>query len=48
LADEAGYQVEKIDIRGGIAQVIASQGWPDLTTFEVGMADENWVLVSSQ
>ena len=48
LAQEAGYQVEKIKIDNGVAQVIASEGWPEITIFEVSMADDNWILVSSQ
>jgi hypothetical protein len=45
---ESGYQVERIDITQGKAQVVASQGWSDLTRFELAASGNNWVVVSSQ
>jgi len=46
--DESGYQVERIIISDGAAQVVASQGWPDLTQFEFAATNNGWLLVSSQ
>jgi hypothetical protein len=48
LLKNTGYQAEKIDITAGNAQVIASQGWSDLTFFEFTAMNGNWTLVSSQ
>lgn len=48
LLEENGYQVEQIDIVDETAQVIASQGWPELTFFEFTASANNWLLVSSQ
>jgi len=48
LAWEAGYQVEQINVRGESAQVIASQGWPELTEFKFNLESGRWFLVSSQ
>lgn len=45
---EFGYQVERINISNGTAQVVASQGWPDLTRFQFTAANSGWLLVSSQ
>ena len=46
--DESGYQVERIIISDGAAQVVASQGWPYLTQFEFAATNNGWLLVSSQ
>jgi hypothetical protein len=48
LAWEAGYQVEQINVQGESAQVIASQGWPELTEFKFNLESGRWFLVSSQ
>ena len=48
LLKETGFQVEQVDIADGTAQVIASQGWPELTIFEFSAIANSWQLVSSQ
>ncbi|MFC1996693.1 hypothetical protein ACFLXI_03675 [Chloroflexota bacterium] len=48
LLRETGYQVERIEVTDGTAQVIASQGWPDLTHFEFASSGGVWTFVSSQ
>ena len=45
---ESGYQVEKIAVADGKAEVVASQGWPELTRFEFSATNSGWLLVSSQ
>ena len=46
LLRERDYQVEQITILGDTAQVIASQGWPELTQFEFAATNSGWLLVS--
>jgi hypothetical protein len=45
---ENGYQVEQINVADGTAQVIATQGWPELTIFELTAINGSWQLVSNQ
>ena len=45
---EAGFQVEQVDVIDGTAQVIASQGWSDLTIFEFAATANSWLIISSQ
>jgi hypothetical protein len=45
---ERGYQVQQIKVSGETAEVMANQGWPELTLFEFSLANGGWVLVSGQ
>ncbi len=45
---EAGYQVEQVKITDETANVVASQGWPELTFFEFTATANSWLMVSSQ
>jgi hypothetical protein len=45
---EAGYQIQQINIKGETAQVVATQGWSELTIFDFSVANGNWSIVSGQ
>jgi hypothetical protein len=45
---ERGYQVQQIEVNGETAQVMANQGWPELTLFEFSLTSGDWVLVTGQ
>jgi len=48
ILSQAGYQAEKINVDGKVAQVVASEGWPELTTFEFQVVANQWQLENSQ
>jgi hypothetical protein len=48
ILSQMGYQAEKINVDGAAAQVIASQGWPELTMFEFQTIATQWQLENSQ